>query len=297
MTWLNYHHLFYFWTIAKEGSIAKASQKLRLGQPTLSLQLKQLEDSMGKALFERRNRSLVLTENGKVAFDYANEIFRLGSEMLEAMQDRLSRSVHHVQIGALDSVPKQFLQELSRQALTVGPCVISLLEGKGDELFRELEAHRLDLLIMNYPPTPEAKNRYFARSIARLPVGVYGAKSFLKLKKGFPQSLQGQDFILPTWHSKLRQDLDHFFKSQEIAMNPVIETQDTSLQTMLGSSGLGLVPLSRAAAGDLLREKKLFEIGKIPNVIEEVWLVSSSRRIENPIASQLLEKFKLSAAQ
>src|SRR3989338_5357862 len=109
---LNYHHLYYFKTIAIEGGIAKAAEKLRLGQPTLSTQLKQLEVMVGKPLFERRNRKMILTEAGKAALDYANEIFRLGDEMLEVLQDKLVANATHLQIGALDSVPKSIILSL-----------------------------------------------------------------------------------------------------------------------------------------------------------------------------------------
>ncbi|MGE0616913.1 MAG: LysR family transcriptional regulator, partial [Bacteriovoracia bacterium] len=138
MTWLNYHHLFYFRAIANEGGIARAAAKLRLGQPTLSTQLRQLEETLGVALFERRNRKMVLTEAGLAALDYANEIFRLGDELLEVMKDKTVDNKTHLQIGALDSVPKSVILSLAKAAYRIGPCTVSILEGKGDELFREL---------------------------------------------------------------------------------------------------------------------------------------------------------------
>src|SRR3989344_2207258 len=112
MDWLNYHHLYYFRTIAQEGGIARAAAKLRLGQPTLSSQLKRLEDAIGRPLFERRNRQMVLTETGRAALDYANEIFQLGEEMIEVLQDKNLRNETHLQIGALDSVPKSVILSL-----------------------------------------------------------------------------------------------------------------------------------------------------------------------------------------
>src|SRR5687768_16557914 len=134
MDWLNYHHLFYFRAIATEGSIARAAEKLLLGQPTLSAQLKQLEQKIGKDLFERRNRKLVLTEAGRAALEYANEIFRLGNEMLEVLQDRTPEGRPHLQIGALDSVPKAVVLKMVTAVHQIAPCTVSILEGKGDEL-------------------------------------------------------------------------------------------------------------------------------------------------------------------
>lgn len=292
--WLNYHHLYYFWTIANEGSIAKASEKLRLGQPTLSTQLKQLEDTLGFPLFERKNRKLVLTEAGQIALDYANEIFRLGSEMVEALKDRLPLAAKtHVQIGALDSVSKQLTLRLTQAAYETGPCLVSILEGKGDELLRELLAHRIDILLSNFLPSIGDESRVHAKSIAKVPIVVCGAPHFKHLTKKFPHSLAGQPFVLPTFHSKLRHDIDHYFKLQQILISPVAETQDSSLQILLGSSGVGLIPIAEPAAEGLLRDKSLIKLGRLDGVFEEFWLISASRKVENPIAAKLMRSFNL----
>lgn len=294
MNWLNYHHLHYFWIIATEGSIARASEKLKLGQPALSAQLKQLEESIGVPLFDRRNRKLVLTDAGKVALQYASEIFRLGAEMVEALHDRLPLSSKvHVQIGALDSVPKDIALRLTEQALATANCSVSILEGKGDELFRELLAHRLDLILSNYPPPAVEGVRVYARSVAKLPVAIYSAPKFAGLKKGFPKSLDGQRFVLPTPHSKLRHDFEHYFKVNGLTFEPVAETQDSTLQKIMGASGLGLIPIAEAAAEDLTRDKKLVKLGRLESVFDEIWLIAASRRVENPVAAELLKSFAL----
>lgn len=288
--WLNYHHLFYFRMIANEGGIARAAEKLRLGQPTLSAQLKQLEDMVGKPLFERRNRKLVLTEAGKAALDYANEIFRLGDEMLEVLKDRTPEDQPHLQIGALDSVPKNVIMSLVMAAYKIAPCAVSILEGKGDELLRELRAHKLDLILSNYPSQALEEAQVFSKSVAKLPVSVYGAKKFSTLKKSFPRSLDGKPFVLPTTHSKLRHDLNHYFKLHDIRTLPVAETQDTSLQKLLAGHGVGLAPFSEAAE---VKEHSLIKLGRLENVYEEIWLISAQRKLENPIASKLMNSFSL----
>jgi LysR family transcriptional activator of nhaA len=292
--WLNYHHLYYFWVIASEGSIARAATRLRLGQPTLSTQLKHLEDSVGRPLFDRRNRRLVLTDAGQIALQYASEIFRMGSEMVEVIQDRAPRSGKmHVQIGALDSVPKHLTLRLTEAAYSVAPCTVSILEGKGDELLRELQAHRLDLVLANAPPALDELGRLTVRPIGKIPIAVYGAPKFKPLIKRFPESLSGQNFVLPTYHSKLRHDLEHYFRMSRIAIVPVAETQDSSLQKLMGASGLGLIPLAESEATELVREKSLVKIGKLENVAEEFWLITTARRVENPIAAQLSKSFNL----
>lgn len=289
MNWLNYHHLFYFYTIATEGGIARAAEKLRIGQPTLSAQLKQLEESVGKPLFERRNRKLFLTEAGKAALEYAKEIFRMGDEMMEVLKDRTPGNQQHLQIGALDSVPKGIILSLTMKAYKIAPCVVSILEGKGDELFRELRAHRIDLIVSNYAPQVVEGEKFFARSVAKLPVFVYGSEKFKSLRRGFPQSLNGVPFVLPTVHSKLRHDLNHYFKLHGIQISSVAETQDTSLQKLIAQHGVGIAPFSEVEG----KEQGLIKLGKLENVFEEIWLISAQRKMENPVASELMKKFVL----
>jgi LysR family transcriptional regulator, transcriptional activator of nhaA len=292
MNWFNYQHLYYFYMIAREGGVAKAATKLRLGQPTLSTQLKQFETALGHQLFERVNRSMQLTETGKVVYDYAEEIFRLGSEMVETINDKRGDHVTHLQIGALDSVPKAIIEQLLAAANRISECYVSLLEGPTDFLLRELMAHRIDLVITNSPAPIAPKTQCHSRLIAEMPVVVFGARDFHKLKQGFPKSLEAQPFVLPTTHSKLRSDIEHFFDTKKIKIRPIIETQDTSLQQLIVQSGKALAAMAEPAFTSLGGENKLAILGQLP-VKEQLWLSSASRRIKNPIASELMEHFKL----
>lgn len=291
--WINYHHLNYFRVIALEGSISKAAIKLKLGQPTLSAQLKQFEETIGIQLFERKHKKLILTESGILALEYANEIFKMGGELLEVLHDRFVPSRPHVQFGALDSVPKHVVLSVAKAALKAGRCTVSLLEGNGDELIKELLIHKIDLVIANHIPNLKEDVKIYSRSIAKAPIYIYGSKKYRHCKKNFPNSLQDAPFILPTGHSKLRRDLENFFQSQLIAFDIVAETQDTALQKLMGIEGLGLIPLTQNAARSHIDKNKLFEIGKIPDVYEEIFLLSSSRKIENPISSLIMKHFKL----
>jgi LysR family transcriptional activator of nhaA len=292
MNWFNYQHLYYFYMIAREGGVAKAATKLRLGQPTLSTQLKQFETAIGHQLFERVNRSMQLTETGKVVFDFAEEIFKLGSEMIETINDKRGDRVTHLQIGALDSVPKAIIEQLLAAANRVSECYVSLLEGPTDFLLRELMAHRIDLVITNTPAPIAPKTQCHSRLIAEMPVVVFGAREFHKLKQGFPKSLEAQPFVLPTTHSKLRSDIENFFDTKKIKIRPIIETQDTSLQQLIVQSGKALAAMAEPAFTSLGGENKLAILGQLP-VKEQLWLSSASRRIKNPIASELMENFKL----
>jgi LysR family transcriptional regulator, transcriptional activator of nhaA len=291
MNWLNYHHLFYFWITAKEGGINNASKKLGIGQPTISTLIKTLEETLEQSLFDRTNRTLVLTEAGKVVFDYASQIFALGNELLEVVKDGTFSQRVHVQFGVLDSVPKGLVQSLIISAQKTGPCVISILEGDEEHLFRELQAHRVDLVVSNFPPSIGNKKQFFSRFLSKRSVAIYGAKKFQSLKRKFPFSLQGQPFIMPSLHSKFRHDLNHYFKTNNISVDTIIETQDTSIQKLLGIQGMGLVPLPEFAGVDLIKEKKLYKLGTLEKVTEDFWLVSSPRKFQNPIARNLMENF------
>ncbi len=289
--WLNYHHLYYFKVIASEGSISRAAQKLRLGQPTLSAQLKQFEEALGVRLFEREHKKLHLTESGKAALNYADEIFRLGNEMVEMLEDRLPANRVHVQVGALDSVPKELVSQLAQSAYRVAPCSVSILENSGTVLLRELRAHRIDLILMNYAPNTQEAQGLYVKKIAQLPILLCGARKYAHLKKDFPASLAGEPLILPTPHSQLRRDLDHFFATQKIAVHCIAETQDTSLQRLMGMDGVGLIPISAPSVQSQLKTKDLTAIGKLPGVFEEIFLITASRKIENPIAQELMKTF------
>jgi LysR family transcriptional activator of nhaA len=290
--WINYHHLNYFRVIAIEGSISKAAEKLKLGQPTLSAQLKQFEDTIGIQLFERKHKKLILTESGNLALEYANEIFKMGGELLEVLHDRFIPNRPHVQFGALDSVPKYIVLSIAKAALKAGRCTVSLLEGNGDDLIREMNLHKIDLVISNYIPNHNPDIKIYSRSISKSPIYIYGAKKFKTLSKNFPQVLHESPFILPTNHSKLRYDIQQFFLSNKISVDIVAETQDTALQKLMAIDELGIIPMTRDAAESDVKEKKLFELGKLNGVYEEIFLLSTSRKIENPISSLIMKHYK-----
>lgn len=291
--WLNFHHLYYFSVIAIEGSISKASEKLKIGQPTLSAQLKQFENALGTPLFDRQHKKLNLNETGKIVQNYAGEIFRLGSEMVEVIHDRLPTKRFHVQIGALDSVPKRLILEISKAAMAMQDCVVTILEGKSDELLRELANHKIDLIVSNFVPTSAERSGLYSRSIAKVPVIICGSAKFKHLKKDFPQSLNQAPFVVPTRHSKLRHDLDHYFRTSDIHVDVIAETQDTAIQSLMGVAGLGLIPMPLPGAIDLIKNKNLYEIGRLSGVSEELFFISASRKIANPVSSALMKSFHI----
>lgn len=289
--WINYHHLYYFKTIAEEETVSRAAERLRLGQPTLSLQLKQFEDALGVKLFERQHKKLILTEQGKVALDYARSIFKLGSEMYEVLHDRITPQRHAVTIGALDSIAKQVILQMVEKSLRTFPCQATLLEGKSDELLRDLSNHRIDLLVTNFVPTATAAHGLFHRVISKRTVSVFAAPKFKHLRKKFPHSISGQPFILPTYDSRLRYALDHWAKAEGVSFDVVAESQDISVKKLMAITGIGLIPAASHTVNRQVLSGELIEIGEMKGVSEELVLVTAERRIRNPVAAKLMADF------
>jgi len=291
---LNYHHLMYFRETALQGSMSKAAEKLHVGQPALSGQLKLLEDALGHKLFERANRRLTLTEAGKHALQCANEIHKSGTTLVGAMQNRPFSSTVRLTIGVLDSVPKHLTLKLIRDARSIVECQVTVLEGRSDDLLRDLQANVIDILVTDNHAPVGGRGGVYSRALARSPVGIFGAPKFKSLKPGFPGSLNRQPFVLPTFDSKLRHDIEHYFTLHNLDVQVFTETQDTSVQKLVGTEGYGLLPLPEFSVMELVRDKKLVALGIMEGVYEEFWLISAKRIIENPVAARLIKDFQFS---
>ncbi|MCB0378410.1 MAG: LysR family transcriptional regulator [Bdellovibrionales bacterium] len=288
---LNYHHLLYFREIANHQSISKASQVLHVGQPALSTQLKQLEDFFGEALFTRENRRMTLTEAGKVALGYAEDIYQLGQELKEVMSGKPYSQKPHIRIGSLSSIPKHILIRAVNQAKALADCQFTVVEERNEELLNQLFAHKLDFFISNHNPASD--KIIYSRKLAKLPIYLFGDASYKRLAKNFPKSLDGESLILPTKDSKLFHDVEHFLEKNNIHFQTAAVCQDTAVQKLLASEGIGLTPQPRLAVEELLKEKKLFAIGRMPGVYEEFYLITTKRRTHNPVLDQVTQTFCL----
>ncbi len=291
--WINYHHLFYFKTIAEEGSVSKAATILRVGQPTLSAQLKSFEEALGVQLFERRHKRLILTEHGRVALDYARSIFRMGSEMYEVIHDLAKPEKPRLCVGALDAIPKQIVLQIVKSALAVSPCQVTLVEGKSGEMIRELQASRMDLLVTNFIPQGEEGRGLVHRQIVNSEIGLFGAPRFAKLRKNFPRSVVGYPFLLPTYDSRLRDDIEHWAELNKIPLDVVTEGQDIALKKLLATEGLGLLPAALHSVTRQVLQGELVEIGRLSGISERLVLVAAKRKIANPLAARLMANFKI----
>lgn len=289
MKWLNYHHLLYFREIAKEGSIAKASEKLLVGQPALSHQLKQLEESLGVLLFERKNRKLSLTDAGKKALLYAEEIFNKGEEFLDSFHSK-SYTHKNFRIGALAGIPKSMVSNLVEFVLGLDPDVnVLTCEGEWEELLKKLESHELDIVLTNKASPVERKLRNYP--VGESQVGVYGHKKFKKLAKGFPKSLEGAPFVMQTMHSKLRSDIESELATIKISYNLRAQCQDYGVKKLLAAKGVGLVFLPEIAMKMFKLNTNLIKIGSFTNIVEKYWLIAGDKVVHDEFTDKVLERF------
>ncbi len=292
MKWLNYHHLFYFRTIAQENSIVNASKKLRVGQPALSSQLKQLEENLGAKLFERKNKKLILTEAGQVALKYANEIFKTGEEFVQIFNDKAFGQKKHYNIGATDMMPKLIICNLIERAKELGDnCSVTILEESLSVLMGKLMTHELDLVFTNADMSLSYDVK--SKKIGISKIGVFGSKKFASLKKSFPKSLDNQPVILPTKHSKLRYEIDRYYKDNSMRYDLVTECQDSAVKKLLAVNGKGIVFLPLSLENHLLGSYDLVEIGVINELSETFWLSYPKSILSNSITDSLLKSFKI----
>ncbi|MGE0784275.1 MAG: transcriptional activator NhaR [Sandaracinaceae bacterium] len=284
MGWLNYHHLHYFWAVAQEGSIKAASKRLRLSQPTISAQIKLLEDSLGDRLFKRVGRRLELTETGKVALRYADEIFSLGTEMQEAIARGAMIKTPKLVVGVSDLVPKLILYQLIAPALHMRDAVqVVCREDKTERLLAELSTFALDLVIAEAPLAGQASVRAFNHPLGESSVSFFGTAELVRrFKKGFPRSLDGAPILVPTANTLLRRSLEHWFT--EIGVRPQItaEFEDSALLKAFGSEGAGLFPGPTAIRRDIADMYGTPVLGQAGSVTERFYAISVERKITHP---------------
>lgn len=289
--WINYHHLFYFKTIAEEGSVSKAAEKLRLGQPTLSSQLKQLEESLDTKLFDRRHKKLIITEQGKVALDYAKSIFQKGSEMYEVLQGNESSLKPHLRVGTLDSVAKQITMKFVKSSMDAGPCQITLSEGSPEQMLELLLLHKIDVYITNASPTGLNTRDLYIKRIKKEKVAFFASAKFKKLKKNFPESINHQNLVLPTYDSKLREDIDHWAKQHKLQLDILVESQDIGMKKLLAVEGFGIMAAAKHTVENQVKAKALYEIGSLNDVYEELYLVTAKRQRPNKVLKSAIDNF------
>ncbi|MCA9122425.1 MAG: transcriptional activator NhaR [Planctomycetales bacterium] len=284
MDWLNYHHLLYFWMVAKEGGISRASEKLHLAQPTLSSQIQKLERAMNAKLFDRVGRSMVLTDTGQVVYRYADEIFTLGRELTDAVQGLPTRDTLRLTVGVPDVLPKLVVYQLLRPAIAIDEKVqLVCYEGKLSELLADLALHRLDIVLADSPVTPATHIRAFNHLLGESGVTIFGNSELAKQhKRGFPQSLQGARMLLPTQNTSLRRALEQWFDANEIRPQVVHEFEDSAVLKVFGQHGEGLFAAPSAIEEEICRQYGVRTVGRIEELKERFYAISVERRLKHP---------------
>jgi LysR family transcriptional activator of nhaA len=281
---LNYHHLLYFYVVAREGSIARATTVLDLTQPTISGQLRTLEQALGEKLFERRGRNLVLTETGHVIYRYAEEIFSLGDELMRTLQGQPTTGPLRFAVGVSDSLPKLTTYRLLAPALALQtPMRLLLRIGKTDQLLADLSIHALDLVLADTPISPGVKVRAFNHVLGECDVTVFATAAHVeKYRRNFPRSLHDAPFLLPTQGTALRRSLEQWFEAENIHPAVAAEVEDMALLQVLGQEGLGLFAAPTVVEDEIRRQYRVQPVGRIEAVKERFYAISIDRKLKHP---------------
>ena len=291
MNWLNYHHLYYFYTIASEGGVTEATYKLKLAQSTLSAQLKQFEEVIGYKLFERKNRRLTLTDVGHRVYEYAHEIFSLGEELRDSLSN-LEHSLRlSLRIGVMDSIPKGICREMVAIASRENKARITIFEESLEALSKRLANHEIDLILANDKPPGDKNSNFHAKLIGNLQVIFVGNTSQSHLIANQPRSLNNQPVIMPGLHSPLRSELIELFKINHIQPIVVAEVDDLELQKMLILDGHGFGALPTISVKNELKTGQIIRISDTAICHENLWVITTHRLVHHPIAKFLIEHF------
>jgi LysR family transcriptional regulator, transcriptional activator of nhaA len=284
MEWLNYHHLRYFWTVAREGSLVAAGKVLRLSHPTLSAQIHALENQLGEKLFVRVGRRLALTEMGRVVYRYAEEIFNLGREMVDTVKGRASGQPMRLDVGIANVVPKLVVRRILQPALTLPePVRLVCHEAAYEKLLADLALHTLDIVISDAPVPPGSSVRAFNHLLGETGVSFFGTKSLVtSYRRGFPKSLHGAPVLLPLESMTLRRSLNQWFDRHDINPRIVAEFEDTALLKVFGADGVGLFPAPTVMETDVCRQYSVQVLGRVPEVQERFYAISAERKLKNP---------------
>lgn len=281
---LNYHHLRYFWVVAREGGLVKAGKVLRLSHPTLSTQIRALEDQLGDPLFSRSGRRLVLTELGKIVYRYADEIFSLGSELLDVVAGKSAGSHHALHVGIVDVVPKLVVSALLQPALA-GPTPHRLVchEDSYDKLLAELALHSLHLVIADSPVPVGGAIKAFNHLLGESDISFFATKKLAQaLRPGFPESLNRAPLLLPLEQLTLRRSLNRWFDRHGLRPHIVGEFQDSALLKAFGADGMGVFPGAAVVEAEISRQYDVEVVGRADRVREQFYAISVERRLAHP---------------
>lgn len=290
MARLNYHHLHYFWAVAKEGNLTRAAVQLHVSQSALSTQIKQLEDQLGQALFTREGRVLQLTEAGRVALTYADTIFETGNELTALLRDgqRLERQV--LRIGGVATLSRNFQENFVKPLLKRADVELVLQSGGLDELLTRLAVHNLDVVLSNRKVHASSQHPWRCRRIARQPVSLVGKP----LGKGkvfrFPDELADRPMLLPGRDSDIRAGFDVLCEQLGLRYQVLAEVDDMAMLRLLARDSGNVALLPTVVVQDELKSGKLQEYCVVPQLYENFYAITVQRHFEPPLLKTLLRR-------
>jgi LysR family transcriptional activator of nhaA len=288
---LNYNQLYYFSKIAEHGSIALASKEVLISSPALSMQLKELEESLGTQLFDRVGKKLILTEAGSIVVEYARDIFKLGFELRDTIGDRKSDKERiKIEIGCQDTLPKGIADELLVFLIKNKNCRVVMREGNREELIKLQNDYKLDIILTNSVPAVDNSFIYESKLLLKESLIILGHPKFKDLK-GKLSEIGKAPFILPTYDSSLRQKLESYFQAHHLKLDVIAEVQDKATEIDLAIKGLGLVIVMKNSVAEHLKRKTLVELHAIKNIQEEIYMIIGKRKILNPLALYAMKNF------
>ena len=289
---INYKHLRYFWSVAREGSVARAGERLNLTPQTISGQLSRLEEHLGVALFTRVGRNLELTDAGRLVLSYADEIFSLGGELEEAIHQLPTNRPRLFRVGVVDVLPKSIAHRILQPALRMDdPVRMSCREADLDTLLAELAIHRLDLVLADRPVPPTVSTRAFSHELGGCSVSFFAAETVAnRLDGSFPRSLEGAPLLLPSGGNQLRAAIDQWLERRRIHPRLVADFDDSALMKAFGQEGAGVFIAPSAIEREVERQYRVKAIGRIDEVKEQFYAISVERRVTHPVVATLLER-------
>jgi LysR family transcriptional activator of nhaA len=286
---LNYRHLQYFWTVAHAGSVAAAAAELHVTQPTVSMQLQELQRTWGVKLFDRAGRKLALTEAGRQVLRYADEIFALGRDLAETLNSGRPGNSLRLVVGVPDAMPKIMTCRLLLPALAAaGPVELECYEAKFDQLLADLAADRFDVVLSDCPLGVGARVRAFNHPLGESAIVFCGVpKLAARYRRNFPHSLQGAPLLLPTINAEYRRALDQWFAAQGLSPQIVAEFDDSALMKEFGYNGAGLFPVPAAVLDDVKRQYRVKLVGPVETVRVRYYAITTYRRLKHPAVAAL----------
>lgn len=286
---LNFHHLRYFHTVAHEGNLTRAAQRLNVSQSAVSTQIRQLEERLGQPLFERRGRSLMLTEAGRITLDHADAIFAAGQELLHTLGERPSGRRQILRVGSLATLSRNFQIGFLRPLLGRDDVEVVIRSGALGDLLQSLETQRLDVVLANISPPRDAATPWISHAIAEQPVSLIGTPERIGRGATFRDLLAREPLILPTVESSIRSGADALFDRLHIRPRIAAEVDDMAMIRLLTREGVGLAVVPPIVVNDELESGKLVEVDRFPQLTETFYAVTLTRRFPNPLLRELID--------